>query len=70
MAEITPSLESLQEPEYLGDGLYASWDGWQVHLYAHNGAYSTNEVFLEPAVLAAFLLYVENLKRKVTNATR
>jgi len=70
MADIDASLQSLQEPEYLGDGLYASWDGWQIRLYAHNGARATNEVFLEPAVLVAFLRYAESLKRKVSNATR
>lgn len=70
MDNIDVSLESLQEPEYLGDGLYASWDGWQIRLYAYNGVRATNEVFLEPAVLAAFLRYAQNLKRKVADATR
>jgi hypothetical protein len=47
---------------YLGDGLYAEFDGWQVRLFAHNGETCINEVFLEPRVLAAFLLYIESLK--------
>jgi hypothetical protein len=38
------------EPTYLGDGLYASFDGWQVELYASNGLEKTNSVFLEPEV--------------------
>jgi hypothetical protein len=49
-------------PVYLGDGLYAEFDGWQIRLFAHNGLNCTNVVFLEPDVLAAFLRYVENLK--------
>jgi hypothetical protein len=48
--------------EYLGDGLYAEFDGWQIRLFAHSGVNSTNVVFLEPDVLAAFLRYVERLK--------
>ena len=50
------------KPEYLGDGLYAEYDGWQIRLYAHNGVSHTNEVFLEPDVLAAFQRYVTKLK--------
>jgi hypothetical protein len=68
MADIDASLESLKQPEYLGDGLYVSWDGWQIRLYAHNGVEATNEVFLEPEVLVAFLRYTQNLKRKVDDA--
>lgn len=48
--------------EYLGDGLYAEFDGWQIRLFAHNGISHTNEVFLEPSVLTAFERYVANLK--------
>lgn len=62
-------LLSLQEPVYLGDGLYAAFDGWQIRLYAHNGVTATNEVFLEPQVLAVFLRYIDNLKA-VTSAAR
>ena len=47
---------------YLGDGLYASYDGYQIRLYASNGIYATNEVFLEPAVLRSFEEYVRKLK--------
>jgi hypothetical protein len=48
--------------EYLGDGLYVAYDGFQIELYATNGERVTNQVYLEPAVLAAFLRYVERLK--------
>jgi hypothetical protein len=47
---------------YLGDGLYASFDGYQVELYAHNGIDKTNSVFLDSATLAAFVDYVARLK--------
>ena len=50
------------EPVYLGDGLYADFDGFQIELYASNGMYKTNQVYLEPSVLTAFLNYVKRLK--------
>lgn len=44
---------------YLGDGLYASFDGWQIALRAPgNGV-----VYLEPSVLEAFEEYVKRLRK-------
>ena len=48
---------------YLGDGLYAEFDGYQICLYASNGVYATNTVYLDPKVLESFLRYVEDLKK-------
>lgn len=48
---------------YLGDGLYASYDGWQVELRAPQ-EHGDQKVFLEPNVLQAFLSYIESLKAK------
>lgn len=45
--------------KYLGDGLYADFDGSQVELYASNGIAKTNQVFLDPYVLQRFLDYVD-----------
>ena len=50
-----------KEPVYLGDGLYADFDGYQIELYASNGIEKTDRVFLEPAVLRAFFEYVKGL---------
>lgn len=47
--------DELSNAVYLGDGLYYSFDAYEVRLFTHNGIYSDNEVFLEPAVLKAFL---------------
>jgi hypothetical protein len=63
-------IKELQKPVYLGDGLYAGFDGWQIRLAAHNGVATTNEVFLEPEVLKAFLEYAERLRRALADATR
>lgn len=40
---------------YLGDGLYYSFDGYQIKLFTTNGITTTNEVFLEPEVLDRLL---------------
>jgi hypothetical protein len=47
---------------YLGDGLYASFDGYQIALAASDGVADVDTVYLEPAVLAAFERYVANLR--------
>jgi hypothetical protein len=53
-----------EDDVYLGDGLYASFDGYQIELYASNRICKTNQVYLDPHVLAAFLRYVESLKEQ------
>jgi hypothetical protein len=46
--------------DYLGDGLYAEFDGFQFRLYAdrENGRH---EVFLDPYATKAFLRFIENV---------
>lgn len=52
------SAESRGQPRYLGDGVYASFDGYQVWLRV-DGACS---IALEPAVWAQLVAYVDALK--------
>ena len=53
-----------EHPEvYLGDGLYASFDGWQVVLRAPH-EHGDHIVALEPNVMAALQSYLEALDRK------
>lgn len=44
---------------YLGDGLYAEYDGYQFMLAANNGISDTDVVYLDPSVLAALMSYVQ-----------
>jgi hypothetical protein len=55
---MTPKLE---HETYLGDGIYASFDGWYIILRAlrDDGNYC---VALEPSVLSAFIDYVDKIK--------
>jgi hypothetical protein len=47
---------------YLGDGLFASWDGWQVKLRAPREG-GDHEVFLEDGLTQAFLEFVDALPK-------
>jgi hypothetical protein len=46
---------------YLGDGLYASYDGFTLKLRAPIASGVNHEVFLEPKVLANLLLYIDHI---------
>lgn len=47
------------DDEYLGDGVYASHDGYQVWLAANN--HENKVIALEPAVIAALMRYYQRL---------
>jgi hypothetical protein len=51
--------------EYLGDGLYVSFDGFQFRLYTSNGIQMISEVFLEPEVLKNFEDYVQRIRESM-----
>lgn len=50
---------------YLGDGLFASWDGYHIRLRAPRSG-GDDEVFLEAETLAAFLEFVKALPIRTT----
>lgn len=53
--------------EYLGDGLYADYDGFQIILSANDrvgGENSTDKVALEPRVVSNFESYIKKLREK------
>jgi dTDP-4-amino-4,6-dideoxygalactose transaminase len=41
----------------LGDGVYASFDGFQIVLTAENGAETTNRICLEPETIGALIRF-------------
>lgn len=46
---------------YLGDGLYAKFNGYTIEVYASpNGITRTNEVFLEPQVLQSLIDFAKH----------
>lgn len=50
--------------EYLGDGVYADFDGGFLVLTTEDGIRATNQIFLEPEVIGALLAYVEKLRAR------
>jgi hypothetical protein len=48
------------KPRYLGDGVYASFDGYQIWLKAERDG-SMHEIAIEPEVLARLLQYNRDL---------
>lgn len=50
-------------PTYLGDGLYAEFDGFQIRLYASDGQAVLSEVFLDFRVWGMLRAFVNGLDR-------
>lgn len=50
---------------YLGDGVYAEYDGYQIKLYTDDGFRPTNTIYLEPQVLDRFEKWVDQLKESL-----
>ncbi len=55
------------KPAYLGDGVYASYDGFQIWLTAQRDG-QTNEIAVEPDVLRALNDYEWNLREKTSGS--
>jgi hypothetical protein len=51
----------MQEAAYVGDGLYALWDGQDIALFAHDGIRIADIVYLEPEVQVAFARFMEGI---------
>jgi hypothetical protein len=47
--------------QYLGDGVYADFDGYAVRLYTSDGIEKTNTIYLEPEVYLAFVKFIKRL---------
>jgi len=55
--------------DYLGDSVYADFDGFHVVLTTENGYGPSNTIALEPNVLKALDIYLKRLKEaRVMNA--
>jgi hypothetical protein len=52
---------SLPQEKYLGDGVYASFDGFNIWLAAND--HTNKVVALEPSVLEAVMRYARNVNR-------
>jgi hypothetical protein len=50
----------MNNEHYLGDAVYASFDGYQIKLRTGDG--NAQVIYLEPAVYGALVRYVDKLK--------
>jgi len=55
-----------QLKDYLGDGVYAIFDGYGIWLHANDHANPTDRVYLEPSVLAALNRFSEQCNTQPT----
>lgn len=51
----------MKEKVYLGDSVYAQFDGYHIVLTTENGMGVTNEILLEPQVYVALIDYATKL---------
>lgn len=62
------NLEDMMAREiYLGDGLFASFDGWQVKLRAPRPG-GDDVCYLDPGTLASFLEYIKRVEKACADA--
>lgn len=47
---------------YLGDGVYAIFDGYGIWLHANSHDNPTDKIYLEPQVLSALNMFVKRIK--------
>lgn len=45
--------------QYLGDGLYISFDGFQARVFTYNGIESTDQVFVDPDVAKTLIHWLK-----------
>jgi len=50
---------------YLGDSVYADYDGYHIWIYTDNGLGATNKIALEPNVYDALIQFNEKVKRMI-----
>jgi hypothetical protein len=49
---------------YLGDGVYAEFDGENLILTTENGISVTNKIVLEPEVWGTLLMYIKRFEKE------
>lgn len=55
--------------DYIGDSVYAEFDGYSITLTTEYGFGPSNTIILEPSVYKALVRFVGNLKNNVTKET-
>lgn len=61
---ITLKEASLHPIDYLGDGVYAIFDGYGIWLHANDHKNPTDKIYLEPAVLNALNKFLKRISNE------
>ena len=67
MTKNTPNLPPMNAEEYLGDGIYVSFDGYQLAL--RNSSLTATTFYLDPLVWVALNLWVNRYPRLLDHMT-
>lgn len=61
---------TLKKKVYLGDSVYAEYDGYGIVITTENGYHDDprNKIYFEPEIIEAFFSFVENLKAQAQAA--
>ena len=54
--------------DYIGDGVYVKYDGWGIWLKANDPGQPTDEIYLEPDMLARLNEFAERINERPTMA--
>jgi hypothetical protein len=54
-----------ENANYLGDGVYADFDGYQIELKANSHDNPTDVIYLEPSVFESLLRYARRMGFKI-----
>jgi len=61
MPDKNPPSPVLTTKDYLGDGVYADFDGWSIVLTTENGYSTSNTIYLDPCVIRALRDYLDRI---------
>ena len=61
---------NIYDKAYLGDSVYATFDGFNIILETFDGLKTTNTIYLEPLVFNALLEHTETIKKALEGETK
>ncbi len=64
---VDPELEAMMRPVYLGDAVYAVFDGFSISLRLNHHGNTRDQIRLEPGVQVALQAYMQGLEARVSS---
>lgn len=64
---ILPALQQgeVLKSDYLGDAVYAEWDGYQIKLFTSNGITAIDTIYLDPKVQVNLVRFIEEIVKGI-----